>query len=407
MLVNATLLIQDVQLLCFTVVFGVLALQRWSDATRRWLWFSFLANAAGAIFDLSGDKLPNWVGHGINMEMIPLSYALLNVALVRFDRKNEKAVWVSAGILLATLPFFLYWCGDPEQYRSFALADGAIALECLITVLILAFSLERSTRAPRLLMGSFLAVFVVIEIGRFLVAFLLRVDPDAFSHRLEVTSAVAYIVNTSLLPLAFIWMMHARLESDLLKQTVLDSLTHVFNRRGLEQALERELERFRRYGNNLTVAILDLDHFKQLNDAHGHAAGDLVLSTVAKLLGKGLRGTDVVGRYGGEEFVLILPHTDETQTVARLESLCWAIREHAFVFDGVPVQVTASFGATTTRGRQSITSLKLLQEADVALYKAKDYGRDQVCFFAPDSADLHAPSGGEDVPAAGFRAGTG
>ena len=296
-----------------------------------------------AIFDLSADLLPNWVSHGINQEMIPLSYALLNVALVRFDRKAGKLVWVSGGILLATLPFFLLWSNDPSQFLSFALGDGAIALECLLTVVILAVGMERSTRAPRVLMGGFLAMFVAIELVRFGIAFLLHTDPDVYSHRLEVTSAVAYIVNTSLLPLAFIWMMHARLESDLLLQTVVDPLTRVFNRRGLEQALDRELLRFQRYRDDLTVAILDLDHFKQLNDAHGHAAGDMVLTTVAELLGKRLRGTDVVGRYGGEEFVLVLPNTDETKTVSILEYLCWTIREYPFSFDGVPVHVTAKF----------------------------------------------------------------
>jgi hypothetical protein len=66
MLVNAALLIQDVQLLCFAIIFGVLALQRWNDLTRRWLWFSFLANAAGAVFDLFAGSLPSWISHGIN-----------------------------------------------------------------------------------------------------------------------------------------------------------------------------------------------------------------------------------------------------------------------------------------------------------------------------------------------------
>src|ERR1700748_894519 len=109
MLVPATLVIVYVQLLCFTVVFGVLALQRWSDRMRRWLWYCFLANTAGAIFDLFAGHLPTWISHGINGEMIPLSYALLNVALVYFDRRSKRAVWISALILLAGLPFLLAW----------------------------------------------------------------------------------------------------------------------------------------------------------------------------------------------------------------------------------------------------------------------------------------------------------
>jgi len=393
MLVDATLLIQDVQLLCFTVVFGVLAMQRWQDRTRRWLWYSFLANAAGAVFDLLGDRLPNWIGHGVNLEMIPLSYALLNLALVRFEGRGRKVLWASAAILLATLPFLLVWCNDSAQIRSFALQDFAIALECAVTAFILLRGDERATRAPRLLMGAFLATFVAIELVRFGVAFLLHADPDAWSHKLELTSAVAYIVNTSLLPLAFIWMMNARLEADLLQQTIVDPLTNVLNRRGLEQALERELKRQRRYGHDLTVAILDLDYFKQLNDSYGHVAGDSVLASVATLLGRRLRVTDAVGRFGGEEFVLILPYTDEPKSRQILESLCVSLREHPFTLVDTTVRATASFGATTTHGRKSPEAMELLHEADVALYRAKTNGRDQVCFYLPLEETVEASGG--------------
>src|SRR5271163_3521043 len=154
MLVDATLLVQDVQLLCFTVIFGVLAIQRWGDATRRWLWFSFLANAAGAVFDLLIDHLPHWIGHGLNLEMIPLSYALINVTIVLFDRRGKVAVWISGAILLGTFPLYLAWRNDLAQARSFGLADMAIALESLVTVAILWRRAEQSTHAPRLLMSA-------------------------------------------------------------------------------------------------------------------------------------------------------------------------------------------------------------------------------------------------------------
>jgi diguanylate cyclase (GGDEF)-like protein len=206
-------------------------------------------------------------------------------------------------------------------------------------------------------------------------------------------------VNTSLLPLAFIWMMNARLESNLVRQTIIDPLTDVLNRRGLEQALERELVRFRREGNDLTVAILDLDHFKQLNDAYGHVAGDTVLTGLAGLLSKRLRATDVIGRFGGEEFVLILPTTDAGHSQGLLTQLCAALRENRFSFLSTTVQATASFGVTTTRGRRDVQAMELLHEADVALYRAKNNGRDQVCFFTPagEGPDLFAGLDNTDI----------
>lgn len=381
MLMNAGLLIQDVQLLCFTVVFAVLALQRWSDLTRRWLWYSFLANSAGAALDLGGAHLPLWIGRSLDMEMIPLSYAVLNVALVYFDRRSRRPIWISFLLLLAALPFFLAWRTHPAQMHSYALADLLIALECVITTVLLLRGREESTRAPRILMGGFLCFFIAVEVSRFVIAFLLGVNPDSW-RRMEIVSLVTYIVNTSLLPLAFIWLLNARLESELLQQTLMDALTGVLNRRGLERALEREIAHFRRYGADLTIAMLDLDEFKQLNDRYGHVAGDEVLIGLARLLRQGVRETDVVGRFGGDEFVLVLPHTDARESARILEKLRTAVREHIAWLTHDPVRVTASFGASSTASRRNVAVHDLLREADVALGRTKHAGRDQVLFFS-------------------------
>jgi diguanylate cyclase (GGDEF)-like protein len=382
MLMQTTLLIQDVQLVCFTIVFAVLAFQRWNDRTRRWLWYGFLANTLGAAIDLSQAHLPRWIGHGLNEEPIALSYAALNVAIVWFDRRGRTAVWLSALVLLGGLPFFLVWSGNPVQWPNDALADLLIAIECAITTVLLLQGREPSTRAPRMVLGGFMGFFVAIEALRFWMAFPLHTDPDSIGS-LEAISLVTYVIDTSLMPLAFVWMMNARLESDLLQQSIVDALTTVLNRRGLEQALERELARFRRYGEDLTVAMLDLDHFKQFNDKYGHAAGDSILVGVARLLSQRLRETDVVGRFGGEEFVLLLPHTDVGESGPILEHLCQSVRERADWLPHDRVLATASFGVTSTSGRRGVSAVDLLHEADVALYQAKQAGRDQVKFFSP------------------------
>jgi predicted signal transduction protein with EAL and GGDEF domain len=289
MLLDAILLIQDVQLLCFTVVFGVLAAQRWSDRTRRWLWYTFLANALGAAIDLLGPHLPVWITHGIGPEMFPLSYAVLNVAIVCFDRRPRTASIVSAIILVAGLPFLLAWQNVPSLVRSNALGDLLIALESLVTIVLLMGRHERFTRAPRLLMAAFFVFFTVIEFARPWVAFVMHGDPDVTTPRLGMISSVTYVVNVSLLPLAFVWMMQARSEWELLQQSIIDPLTGVLNRRGLEQALDRELARYRRYNQELTIAILDLDHFKAINDRYGHPAGDAILRGLADFLRNRLR----------------------------------------------------------------------------------------------------------------------
>ncbi|HVW78962.1 MAG TPA: GGDEF domain-containing protein [Alloacidobacterium sp.] len=378
----AALLIQDVQLLCFTVVFGVLALQRWSDPVRRWLWFSFLANTAGAVFDLLGSHWPAWLTKGINGAMIPLSYALLNISLIYFNGRGKKAGWVSVLTLAAGLPFLIAWRNSPNRIHSDALGDLLIALECIVTSALLLGHRERSTRAPRLLMGIFLIYFVLVELARVWIAFPMHGDPDMSTPWLGIVSTVTYILNVSLLPIAYIWMMQGRLEWELLQQSLMDPLTGVLNRRGLEQALQRELARCHRYGENLTVAMFDLDHFKAMNDQYGHVAGDAILVGVAQFLAKRLRKTDIVGRFGGEEFILLFPHTDFEQSAPLLEELCRSLRENTELYSSAAVRVTASFGVTGTKKRGSIRADELLSEADTALYQAKRNGRDQVCYFS-------------------------
>jgi diguanylate cyclase (GGDEF)-like protein len=379
--VDTTILIQDVQLLCFTVVFAILALQRRHDAMRRWLLLSFLANDVGAIIDLFPAHLPSLISHGVEPVTFPLSYALLNVAFVRFEQRGRLAEWLSLGVLIPALPFFIAWSSAPNPVFANSLGDLMIAFECTITPAILLFGSERSTRAPRFIMGGFLIAFAVLEYARAWVAFGLHGDPDKSFQSLVLVSAVAYIVNVSLLPLAVVWMMNARLEAELQQQIIIDPLTNVFNRRGFEPALHREVLRYQRYREDFTVVIMDLDHFKQLNDAHGHATGDSVLTAVAELLRNGLRDADVLARFGGEEFVILLPRTTLAEARPTVERLCQAMRENRYPVAGVSVRVTASWGITNTCGRIEADGHELLRQADLALYTAKNNGRDQVRVF--------------------------
>jgi diguanylate cyclase (GGDEF)-like protein len=161
-----------------------------------------------------------------------------------------------------------------------------------------------------------------------------------------------------------------------------DPLTDVLNRRGLDAALDAEFARFRRYREDLSVVLLDIDHFKQFNDRLGHAAGDAVLVEMASLLRRRMRDTDVVGRLGGEEFALVLPRTGLQEAQAIVETLSNLLRDHTYVLGKNPVHVTTSWGVATTAGRAEIGSQQLLHEADIALYRAKNNGRDRVCVFA-------------------------
>lgn len=159
--------------------------------------------------------------------------------------------------------------------------------------------------------------------------------------------------------------------------TVTDPLTGISNRRSFDERLAVEVARRNRYRTPLALVMVDLDHFKQLNDRRGHPAGDAVLRAVASLLNAEKRRGDVVARVGGEEFAAILPHTDAGAAAAWAERVRQRIATTAVDAGGEPLSITASFGVADARGSHATTA-GLLAEADRALYAAKAEGRNRV-----------------------------
>ncbi|MCG8393023.1 MAG: diguanylate cyclase [Pseudomonadales bacterium] len=168
-------------------------------------------------------------------------------------------------------------------------------------------------------------------------------------------------------------------EAQIRDMAIHDPLTGLANRRELFERFATELARGRRTGNPLAVCVMDLDHFKQINDRHGHAAGDQVLVRVAQLLRESLRETDVLGRIGGEEFVLVLPDTDAAGAATVIERCREQIHRSPVRFDqGESLTVSASFGITVCQAGAALSETQLITRADEALYRAKASGRNRV-----------------------------
>jgi diguanylate cyclase (GGDEF)-like protein len=166
-----------------------------------------------------------------------------------------------------------------------------------------------------------------------------------------------------------IFLQHRRLA---LSASV-DGLTGLWNRGRIDQFFAGELARAQRYGAPFSLILVDIDHFKSVNDSHGHSIGDAVLRQFASLLRQNVRTTDKVGRLGGEEFLIVLPETDALQ--ARSVALLLQQRINAFAFETVQHK-SASFGVTQFAGDQNAQAM--LDRADRALYQAKANGRNRI-----------------------------
>lgn len=176
-------------------------------------------------------------------------------------------------------------------------------------------------------------------------------------------------------------LSNLRLRESLRLQSIRDPLTGLYNRRYLEESLSREIARCGRRDLPLSVLMLDVDHFKQFNDTHGHGGGDALLAAVGQLLSSRLRGEDIACRYGGEEFTIILPESDTTSALHYAEELRLAISQLSVPFSGKTLPpVTASLGLATYPV-DGVAGLTLLRKADAALYRAKRSGRNQVKGF--------------------------
>ena len=163
-----------------------------------------------------------------------------------------------------------------------------------------------------------------------------------------------------------------------------DPLTELYNRRGFYGYLRQWVSYSARYGHPLSVLLVDIDRFKTINDTYGHPAGDEALKTVASALRSAVRTSDIVGRYGGDEFAILAPETNRDELVQLMDRVLGAIRETQVAFERTCVQLTVSVGGSFVSDGIPVTPEQLLAAADQALYQAKDAGRDRAA--APQDA---------------------
>jgi diguanylate cyclase (GGDEF)-like protein len=271
---------------------------------------------------------------------------------------------VALGMLLLAAPLATpLWVVDGNRSVIAALAVATIGV-CLTTG---AVQLMRNLRLRRLVRAA-----EKIAAGDYTVGIVSR------GSGLETRLAVA--INQISAALA-----------DSHDRATIDRLTGVFNRQALLAELFTEVERAARYDRPLSLAFVDIDHFKVVNDSYGHGAGDVVLRGVAQLLSASLRASDLVGRYGGEEFMLILTETNVEEATVLAEKLRAAVEREPFPVDGNPgLSVTISIGLVGGVGDQ-LRMETLVRDADAAMYSAKSLGRNQTYVFAEPNDEARVP----------------
>ncbi|KPK04997.1 MAG: hypothetical protein AMJ64_12465 [Betaproteobacteria bacterium SG8_39] len=326
--------------------------------------------------------------------------AMLYVAAwARFlEWRDAHAIAIFAAVLAAVI-FAVLRSGlnlrmpDPSLSREMIIASlGAIlygvasartggSALLMMVVLPFVFAMFRFGRRGLLVLAALvIAVYAAILVFR----------GDLSGPRADESLAVLLILGLTLLTFALVGgtiatLRHAlargqRQLEEALRHTehlaMHDELTGIYNRRYLEQRLSGEVQRAQRYGAALSIGLLDLDRFKEVNDELGHAAGDTVLVAFVQLAGKLLRESDCLGRWGGEEFIILMPETDHEAARVACQRLCAAQRGQQY--PGLPrsLSVTVSAGVSTYRAGEAANVL--LQRADTALYRAKVGGRDRV-----------------------------
>jgi len=171
-----------------------------------------------------------------------------------------------------------------------------------------------------------------------------------------------------------------------------DSLTRLWNRNFILNELGRELARSEREGRSFGLVMVDLDHFKQVNDTHGHLAGDAVLREAARRMQNSIRQYDSIGRYGGEEFLILLPGCSEEDSYSQADRLRKQLAQIELSVNDTLLRVTASFGVTAALPGESCTPEAMIRKADEALYVAKKLGRNRVETYRPKPAPVNMSS---------------
>lgn len=351
---------------------------KWRLALDLWTRALFIL-PVGWILLILREHLPLTLGVALPNLLLYSGFGLLAVALARFrgQRGPQRLVWALVALTSLTTLYFTY---VHESYLGRVLTGSPL-------IALLFFQAARpllgAFRAGGALSQRITATVFLVGVALMLVRIVVESIPELRAQSLfdlySMQSAVLFYLPVAPLvaTFGFLLMCADRLHAELEELATIDTLTGAWNRRALLEQCARILGLDRRHRRPSSLLLVDVDHFKRVNDTYGHEAGDAALCELVRRMNAVLRGEDVVGRLGGEEFVALLPGTSEAGAVEVAERLSEAVRQENFFCRGEEIPLTVSIGVSEREvGEADIAAL--VQRADRAMYAAKRGGRDRV-----------------------------
>jgi diguanylate cyclase (GGDEF)-like protein len=375
---------------------------------QRWLrYVAIITITAGVIlFGLWTGRLSLWAP-AVTAAAIYVAFNILISWHLKRRADETAPAWLPAVVMLADISVvttLIYLSSTPAQYHRvlllgflilqltvfyFGRAQGVWAASLTVTVYVVASMFAPSYQAgprPTLTVLSFNALLflgVAAVVVRIFGSFHERLNQlRVFLKRAEAGDlAGSYDAESDRRPdvLTLLGRSFNEVRGRLIELIGTDALTGCLNRRALETRLSREWRHAKRRNATLAVLAIDVDHFKQINDTHGHPVGDQVLQELGEIMRRTARETDTVARLGGDEFVVLLPDTGWQGAMTFAERLRRNVDDHQFGEGPVYIPITVSVGVALARGTDPIAPEALLEASDRSLYKAKSGGRNRIC----------------------------
>ncbi len=379
-LTTAATFVVFLSLIQLSIAFLFTLLARSFRGTLAWTWAGSLGVVGSVLYGLRG-IIPDLFAIVIANSVNTLALCALYFGVRQFLKQKTSGAHIALIFALPlavalTLSYFTF-VQNNIVIRSTVMSGMTISLMAA-TAYLLFYRSDRNVRRSHWFTGSIFVLFALFQILRLIPFFmLLRMAPTVANDLLVVLPLMAASIYGILWTAGISLMITERLVVELQHTATHDFLTTTLNRRAAHAQLEAEVARARQQRVPLSILLLDVDHFKAINDRYGHEAGDAVLVTLVERLHSVSHVAEGVGRWGGEEFLMILPSTpleSAYESAKRVNSL---IADTAFTVEGTPIHCSVSIGvASSTPDRADVNDL--LRRADRALYHAKRAGRNRV-----------------------------